>query len=417
MRKVFSVIAIVVIAFASCIKAEAAKKKTVEPELKYGEIIVPADIHIAAGVECNLWWSSIANIDEGDASVYFETFLFDAEGAKPIVPSSVRLMNMDRGIRYTPKESEIGTTYVLRIVSHSTADRQIISDVKTRLHICSPAAGSGKKNILMMGDSRTWQSFGGHDGVASAAERCSEKAGNKAISTELKRLLDASEGAAFTFCGHKVSETDPEVRNCADNGQVFSYPGKMFSEAGGLKAYLAANGMAEGGLDYATIMFGINDLSDWNTSQIDQFGASKAKIPAIIADAKALVDEISATYPEAKILMVLEPTTCASQDGWALWAGGITPRTTMEEMEQISKYFRKELIATFDEGRYLPSVTVSAAGLWCDRKYGFPFYIGKHSARQEDAYKEVFIECVHPSDVGYGQIADGIFSTVKYLEQ
>lgn len=99
-----------------------------------------------------------------------------------------------------------------------------------------------------------------------------------------------------------------------------------------------------------------------------------------------------------------------------MWVGNITPRTSMEEMEKVSKLLRKELIETFDEGRYSHNVTLSSAGLWCDRKYGFPFYVEKVSSRQETAMKEVFIECVHPSDVGYGQIADGLFSTINYLD-
>lgn len=384
-------------------------------DLEYGEIIIPADIHVAAGFECNLWWSSIANVDEGDTSVYFETLLTDMSGSNQI-GMDVRLMNMDRGIRFTPAESEVGSTYLLRIVSRRTADRMIISDVKTRVHVCAANAGDGRKNILMMGDSRTWQSFGGSDGVSSHKERCAFKDGNKTITTELKRLLDANAGISFTFCGHKISTVDPEVRNCADNGQTFPYPSRVFAEAGGMKAYLAANGMRDGSLDYATIMFGINDLSDWAKNQLDQYSLSKAKIKDIVAAAKALVDEISATYPEARIVLVLEPTTCAMQDGWAMWAGGITSRTSMEEMEKVSKLLRKVLIDIFDEGRYSSNVTISAAGLWCDRKYGFPFYVEKVSARQNVAEREVFIECVHPSDVGYGQIADGIFSTVKYLE-
>lgn len=385
-------------------------------DLRYGQIIIPADIHIAAGFECNLWWSSIANVDDGDTSVYFETLLTDMSGTNQI-GMDVRLKNMDRGIRFTPAVSEVGNSYLLRIVSRRTADRKVISDVKTRVHVCSASSGNGRKNILMMGDSRTWQSFGGTDGVSSHEERCAFKDGNKTITTELKRLLDSNGGASFTFCGHKISKVDPEVRNCADNGQTFTYPSRMFAEAGGVTSYLSANGMKDGSLDYATIMFGINDLSDWAKNQLDQYSLSKAKIKDIVAAAKALVDELVASYPEARIVLVLEPTTCAMQDGWAMWAGGITPRTSMEEMEKVSKLLRKVLIDTFDEGRYSSHVTISAAGLWCDRKYGFPYYVENVSARQNIAVKEVFIECVHPSDVGYGQIADGIFSTIKYLEQ
>ena len=369
--------------------------------LKYGEIVLPNKVHIAAGSECNLWWSSIANIEEGDKSIYFETVCDIGR-------------NTERGFVISADDStnNIGS-HLLRIVSRRVEDREKISDVTINIDVVSNAIGSGDKNILMMGDSRTWQSFGGTNGTESFSNFV--KGENKTITTEVKKLTDESQGAKLIFVGHMVSNADSNIRNCAESGQGYTYPIQKFSAAGGVVSYVQGNGLQNGTLDFATIMYGINDLSDWNTNVVGQFDNSVAKINSIISNAKKLVDTILSSYPSCKVILVLEPTTCASQDGWAYWAGNQTKRHSMIEMEKAEKYLRKVIIETFDNGRYNSNVILSSAGLWCDRLYGYPYIVGKMSRRCSAKTKEIFQECVHPFDDGYKQIADGIFGTIKYL--
>lgn len=371
-------------------------------KLKYGEIVLPSRIEVANNRECNLWWSSIANIVEGDKSVYFETVCTIGH-------------NMERGFRIKQYEAAPGQSYSLRIVSRDAETRQIISDVTTVIKGINQNVGSGSKNILMMGDSRTLQSFGGTNGTNSFANFV--KANNETITTEVKTLCDAHQGATFTFIGDSVSALSPTVRNCSQSGATVTYPSGKFTTAGGVVAYCEANGLSAGAnLDYATIMYGINDLSDWNENRIDQYSFSIAKIPTIIANTKTLVNTILAAYPNCKILIVIEPSTCAGQDGWALWQGMQTYRHSMEEIEKALKYYRKELIAAFDNSAYSANVTICSAGLWCDRLYGFPYLVESTSMRSSVKTVDVFQECVHPFDDGYKSIADGIFSSIKYLE-
>lgn len=387
-------------------------------EIKYGEIILPSTLHIAVGVECNLWFSSIANIEEGDKSVYFETVLYDESKANVISYSNnAELKHLDRGIRFTP--SAIGK-YTLNIVSRNSKNRKIISNVDIKIVVVNKNNGSGNKNILVMGDSRTWQSFGGTNEVNTLQARLAEKTATpngKTITTELKNLLDSNKGATFNFCGNFVSPNDANVRNCAESGKTYTFPISQFDAENGIKNYLEKYGLpTNGNLDYATIMYGINDLSDWNTNRIGQYESSIAKIPSIITNAKTLIDTIITSYPTCKIALILESTTCAKQDGWGLWQGEQTVRHTMNEMEMAQKVYRKKMIETFDNGKYSNNITLSCAGIFCDRVYGFPYYKGKVSARNQEKTEEIFIECVHPCDYGYNQIADGIFSTIKYLE-
>ena len=366
----------------------------------YGEIIIPSVIHIATGRECNLWWSSIANIEEGDKSVYFETVCDIGK-------------NTERGFVIDSSDSVGGNigNHALRIVSRKTSNREIISDVTTTLKIVNKANGSGSKNILMMGDSRTWQSFGGTNGTESFSNFV--KGGNKTITSEVKDLLDKESGINPTFIGHKISSVNSSVRNCADSGQGYRYPLNQFNSAGSVESYAANNGLTQGVIDIATIMYGINDLSDWGQYNIGQFEISISKVNTILSNAKELVDAIVSAYPNCKIVMVIESTTCANQDGWAYWEGNQTKRHSMLEMEKAQKYLRKRIIKEFDNSKYSSNVILSSAGLWCDRLYGFPYIIGKVSSRCSAKTKEIFQECVHPFDDGYKQIADGIFSTIE----
>lgn len=266
-----------------------------------------------------------------------------------------------------------------------------------------------------MGDSRTWQSYGGTNGTDSFKNF--KREGNKTITTELKNLLDSNKGFTVNFVGHEVSKVDPEVRNLAQSGQTFKYPIEQFKAAGGCKAYMEKNGLPKGEqLDYVPVMFGVNDLSDWSKNNIGQFDLSVKKVPAILESAKQVIDETLAAYPDCKIILVLEPSTCGSQDGWGSWIYRQTWRHSMMEMEKAMLYFRKVLIQNFDEGRYHKNVFISSAGLWCDRLYGYPYIMVKESARTSVKIKEQFVECVHPFDDGYKQISDGIFSTIKALE-
>ena len=378
------------------------KLEVQEADIKYGELILPSKIHIATGTECNLWWSSIANVEEGDKSIYFETVCDIGK-------------NAERGFVIDATDtisSNIGE-HSLRIVSRRTTDRKIISDVNVTIVISNKLNGSGNKVIMMMGDSRTWQSFGGTNGTDNFSNF--KKGGNKTITTEVKNLVDNNLGANFTFVGDAVSTLDHLVRNCADSGRTYTYPLSKFTSAGGIKEYVKAYGSENGNLDFATIMYGINDLSDWNNNVIGQYDNSAKKINNIINNAKNLINTIQASYPNCKIILVIEPTTCASQDGWAYWAGHQTKRHSMNEMEKAQKYLRKILIDTFDNGKYNNNVILSSAGLWCDRLYGFPYIVGKVSQRCSAKTKEIFQECVHPFDDGYKQISDGIFGTIKYL--
>lgn len=364
-------------------------------DIYYGEIILPDVIHVAAGREMNLWWNTAAVWEEGDSSVYFEV--------KCDIGKTTA-----RGFLLKADESMIGT-HSLTIRSRELHTRKILCERTVSLCVADASAGCGSKNILMIGDSRTLHTSDGVQG-----EYRTDKI-TKTTTSEIKKLLDSTQGAKFNFAGTFVSAADPEVRNLADNGWCYSTAISTIEAAGGIVPYIEKDcGLGEGAsLDFVSIMYGINDLADWHVNNLDQYERSCEKIPAIVDNAKKLVDMITAGYPGCRIILVLESSVAGNQDGFAYWGG--TDNDCAVEWEFAVKALRKKIIETFDGGRYSENVTLSAAGLWCDRTYGYPYVTSPVSERTDEAKAMRLVNCVHPHDNGYRQIADGDFSTLKYL--
>ena len=113
-------------------------------DMKYGEIIIPKRIEVAKSRQCNLWWDCIANYLIGDKSVYFETHCSIGH-------------NLERCYRINGSEHSVGD-YQLRIVSRYSKTREIISDETITISIVNDTVGTGSRQILMIGDSRTWHS-------------------------------------------------------------------------------------------------------------------------------------------------------------------------------------------------------------------------------------------------------------------
>lgn len=368
-------------------------------ELKYGEILLPKDIYIATDTQCNLWWSSIANVAEGDKSIYFDITASNTDN----------VYNAERCLRI---QSGYAKDITITILSRKSDDRSIIDKKTITIHIVSKLNGNGVKGILMCGDSRTWQRVNGVQGDTYLSDD------NKTITTETKKLLDDNKGATFTFYGTFESKLDPTVKNLAQSGWKFDNAIQTITSAGGIKQYIEVSCGAGSGatLDYCTCMYGINDLMDWNSKYISQYDYSTAKIDGILAKCKEFISLIKAGYPNCKIIVVIESTTCANQDGFAYWDGNQTKVNSHIEVEKAQKLFRKRLIKMI-ETDYADdnNVILSSAGIWCDRLWGFPYTKTEESNRCSHE-KIWFRNNVHPHDDGYKQISDGIFSTIKYLE-
>lgn len=366
-------------------------------EIYYGEILLPSTLHIAVGRECNLWWSTIAVFEEGDRSVYFETKCDIGR-------------NTARAFVICPTKEQIGV-HTLTIRSRDLRTRAILDEKTVTVCVCEADNLDAHRNILVIGDSRTWHTVDGEQG------KNFRESGNKTTTAELMSLLQNTPGANFTFLGTDASERDAKVKNFAHNGWEYRLALQDLQDVGGVRNYVEKYCGAEAGsvLDYVTVMYGVNDLADWHQNHLDQYERSVAKIEDILSNAKALIDLILQDYPACQILLVLEPSTAANQDGFGYWYGTIAD--CQVEFEYAMKALRKRVIAEFDNGRYSKNVLLSTAGLWCDRLYGYPYVNRPQSARTDEAVVMRLVNCVHPHDNGYRQIADGYYSSILYAEQ
>lgn len=350
----------------------------------YGEIILPENIYVAADTQCNLWWSSIANYEEGDRSVYFDVTC-------DIGRTTSRAFVLDA------TKNDVGT-HSLTIRARELRTREIIDEKTVNLIVSDTAPVKGRKNILMIGDSRTWHSV---DGIS------------KNISTEVFRLLNEKCPGDYNFVGSYVSDDDPRIRNFADNGRTYGTAVEEITQAGGVRAYCEANGLDKNeSLDYITVMFGVNDLSVWggDNSYEDRVG----RIDGIVDNAKKLVTMLTEAYPDAKILIVIEPSNAATQDGFGYWYSFW--HSCEPEWEFSAKALRKRIIEEFDCGRFNSRTGICTAGIWCDRIYGYPYETVNPSLRATDSTVVRITNNCHPFSSGYNQIADGIFGGLCGLE-
>ena len=362
-----------------------------------GEIILPETIEVAVSRQCNLYWSNIANVEEGDNSIYFE----------PICDIG---RNSERGFVIDAVDDDIGT-HSITINVRDTYSRNIISTYTGVISVVDGSELLSDKNLLMIGDSRTTLSSDGVQGQSFAENN------NRMVTTEVKSLLDPEFDNMIKFIGTKASGIDPTVKNLAVSGWRVSDAIDEIADAGGIVSYVeTACGLGSGAsLDLVTLMFGVNDIGPWRGDTINMFDTAVQKIPACITNIKTLITNILSGYPNCKILLVLEPTSCADQDGFAFFSDARYRRTSGREMEQALKVLRKVLIEEFDNNEYSNNVIISSAGIWCDRLYGFP-YINEHPASRISV-KEVnrFVNFLHPHNDGYKQIADGIYSSIVAL--
>ena len=373
---------------------------------EYGKILLPSNIYIAQSIECNLWWSSIANYIDGDKSVLFKVNGFIGK-------------TMDRCYRV---DTSVIASELITIISYDQHGFLIDSKDVT-IHVVNKNAGTGTKNILMIGDSRTWQSISDIQG----SDTYTGGGDNKTITTRVKNLCGYTEGAHFDFIGTQISQLDANVKNegysgwswqgIVSNSSIFWNPN---TNALDFKYYMNnVLGLTNQKPNYATIMLGINDLllGYWDKKDKDIYTTIIKRIDDILGYSRTLINQFVSDFPDCKLLIVIESTTCEHQSAFGEWNQMVGyPNTSGYDCERALKEFRKRIIEDYDNGKYNSNVILSSAGVWADRTYGFPYVKEKVSKQSSVATELLFKNSIHPHDDGYNQIGDGIFSTIKYLE-
>ena len=185
-----------------------------------------------------------------------------------------------------------------------------------------------------------------------------------------------------------------------------------FNGAINFKSYMAewANFGGTDAIDFVCINLGLNDLAQWVYDRPKYIMVSE--VEGIITNIKSFVNLLlNATtgYPNAKIILGLEPISCLTRDAFAV--GGVT-NYDKENSEWMMRQLWKRMIAEFDNNAFSSQVRLAIPGLMVDRTYGYERSLANVSARDAAQIYE-HINAVHPSTSGYYQMADAYYSSIR----
>lgn len=343
---------------------------------KTGEVYLnlPSTLYATGGVELNVFYDNIIRTD---------------------LPKNSYAINIDceKGFQFedrwywTPQDnnSEIGSyTMNFKIMSFS-GDLLIEKDVKI---ICSSNNSKGQKAITF-GDSTT---AGGKQ--------------NEMISTE-----HPNEVHFYGILGNSPS-------NHEGRGGW-----KFIDYASGTRAENPLYNYATDQLDFANYMASNNYTMDWN--DVVHFNLGINDVFGSFADAnwttiKSSIIDLIATirsYSSGIVIafnLTIPPSN--QQDGF-----GINYKNGQyQKAYQINNFnLVSKLIAEFDTEVYKNDrVYLIASNASIDTIYGYPFHMSSTSKRAQvlgtEHYYKRINNAVHPSDVGYNQMGDALYSFLKY---
>lgn len=302
-----------------------------------------------------------------------------------------------KGWRYTPS-TEADTPLIIRALD---GNLNSLESVTTTVDVVSKTAGSGTKNLLIIGDSLI-----NSTGVL--------------VST-LYNQFTTDAGGQLTFLGtsgtgnyqHEGYDGWTHEDFATSNGG--SNPFWDGTEVN-FQWYMSEEGFV-GDIDYCVIQLGINDM--W--SDIGNADVTDAQLSAIGANLNVILDamlDADVGYPGCQIIISLEP----------IGAGDLTAIYTMYTASQGKHWWRYErnmmkwwryVILNYDLDAFDARVSVCAANLGVDRDimYGFDDTPDKRISSRSLAYDQQWwhTDYLHPYSFGYHAMSDNLYGHLRHL--
>lgn len=352
--------------------------------------LLPPRIYSATGQEVNVYFDNVV------LTPNYRNFIFDVNCAKGRQDSA--------RWEITPKDSDIGKfPFELNVLD---SENKKIALAKSEIVIVSKDAGAGKSfSILIIGDSLTDASV---------------------YPNELKKLLAANGNPDVKFIGSHAGRGQ-----AADGGKVphegrggwkwsdfckvydlskSDYKAKspfLFPDANGkpvldFKKYLDKYNEGKAP-DFITVFLGTNDVFLANDDTVDK------KLDEIFAYADILLGEFRKAAPHCKIGLITTLPPSASQDAFGEnYACGQTRwqfrRNQHRLVERLYQKFG-------DSGKDGISIIPAYVNVDCENNY--PVKNSPVNARSKKPFSRP-CNGVHPANEGYFQIADTLFSWIKY---
>jgi len=347
-----------------------------------GSVIMPDTMAVAVDREMNIWNNAIGLQFPSISYFGFVTFS-DVGGVH------------SRSYRYTPTTA---SSDGLEIKIQDPGMKETGStDVILEAVLKTGGARTAESNVLFIGDSLMY-----------AGE----------VVAVVDSLFDADGGGTVAMVGTQTDTVNGIIVNHeGKGGWLYRYfatdtVDNPFWISGKLdfQQYCTDNSIA-GGIDYVVINLGINDSNNWVDPTREW---TAAEIETYCIDhAKNLVDAIldpTDGYPSCKVIIGIEPTGAWDPTVYSYSGEGWNFRYySMLSLQKINK----RLLDVFDGGSYGTQVDVCFDGLWVDRTYGYQVATVAESARSATT-KLVITDRVHPSYIGYQQIADSFYSHLRW---
>lgn len=338
---------------------------------KIPQIYLPEDIYVCAGLTMELYNDCVAvGINHDDYEFYWECEIGDC---------------MEDKWRIHPSESDVGN-YILNLHVYDLKLQELAS-ASTTVHVVPHVFAqepTGNVQVITIGDSMSagteWLSytrFLSGDKISYVGTLGVEDG----LMHEGRKGIMAADYLAGTIFGAKTES--PFINPATDEFDWAYYKESNGIEPNVVQIFLGTNGLAMDPVPNANDIF-------------------------------TLIDKISEADPNVQIILI-EPVYPANQDGMARQQNQLG----FEELHGMWALSRERMV--FNLIRELDmraddyaNVTVVPTAVMFDRTYGF----AQENIRvnpQSDLLESVPAEGIHPSNQGYLQIGDVIYSTLCYM--
>ena len=353
--------------------------------------LLPTRIYAATGLEANIYFDNL--VLTPDCSNY----IFDVTCSKGRQDSTRWYMN--------PKDTDLGSVpFELTILND---ENKKLASAKSEIVIVSKDAGKGRAfSILVVGDSLTDASVYPNELKKLLAEN-----GNPEVT-----FIGSHSGRGQAVNGNRVSHEGRGGWKWSDFCTVYDlsksdYKAKspfLFPDEKGkpvldFKKYLDKynNGKAP---DFITVFLGTNDVFGVNDdASIDK------KIDEIFKYADILIAEFRKTAPLCKIGLVTTIPPVASQDAFG---NNYKCGQTRWQFRRNQHRLVERLYEKFGNSEK-DNISIIPAYVNVDCENNYPVINTTVNERSKKAFARPS-NGVHPANEGYFQIADTLFSWIKY---
>lgn len=302
----------------------------------------------------------------------------------------------NRGYRWTPTNTD--STGALTITAYDYSGKAVES-ASTIIKPITIASGAGRRNVLFVGDSF-------FDGAGPY------------IIAEVDSLFSKMGGGNIMPIGtQETGGYKHESHGGKDWNYFVTNPSGPFWDTGRLnfRSYLTRNSIF-GPIEMVVVNLGGNTAFGFATGTKDRAMTAADVDSAVIDLAKAFVDTLqNATYgfPNAHIVFNIMPAPSALWSAYGNNYGGVNNGAYVNYQKSMRSIARA-MIREFDGGAYDRHVDICYGGLWMDPVLGYELDASNANSFRITDNEVQSKNFLHPYLYGSHQIADALFSHLKY---